>query len=240
MKNTIPAIAFLFAFAALAPAADPSPRMQMHEVMYLTPESKRLDKLKELIRRGGDINVPIAFDRMLNAGEDPSTLKPTAWALDEAVQQAREVLVTVLLANGAKLHGGELAKAAHAGSQEVSGTMVAALLLAGADVNSRYDSFTALFWASSRGNKDSVKLLLAQPGIKLDLINNDGDTALMTAVEHTNAEIVEMLVKAGANVSVTNKHGETAPSLAQKELKKQQSRLERQQGIISTLRSPPK
>ena len=80
----------LFAFAALARAADPSPRMQMHEVMYLTPESKRLDKLKELIKRGGDINVPIAFDRMLNAGEDPSTLKPTAWALDEAVRQARE------------------------------------------------------------------------------------------------------------------------------------------------------
>ncbi len=89
------------------------------------------------------------------------------------------------------------------------------------------------FGPATRETKDAVKLLLAQPGIKLDAINIDGDTALMAAAEHGHAEIVEMLLKAGANVSITDKRGETATSLAQKALAKQQA-------MLSKLQSPPK
>ena len=150
-------------------------------------------------------------------------------------------MVKLLLANGAKIHGRELAKAAFAGNQEESLAMITALLQAGADVNSRRRyGHTALFWASYRGNKNSVKLLLAQPGIKLDETDVDGDTALMAAAEHGHAEIVEMLLKAGANVSITDKRGETATTLAQKALAKQQAIVEKQQAIISKLQSPPK
>jgi len=203
MKNTVLLIMILLAFAAFAQAGDPPSKLW--DVMYRSANFKRLDQLKELIKQGADVNAPIGFDRMLREGENPSSLKGTAWPLDVAVQQARVDMVKLLLANGAKLHGGELAKAALAGNQDDSLAMTKALLQAGADANSRHDSFTALFWASFKGNKNSVKLLLAQPGIKLDETSVDGDTALMTAVEHGHAEIVELLLKAGADVSTTNK-----------------------------------
>src|SRR4029434_278469 len=167
---------------------------------------KRLEQLKELIKQGADVNAPIGFNRMLKEGENPSSSsrKATVWPLDVAVQQAQVDMVKLLLANGAKFHGGELAKAAFAGNQDESLAMVTALIEAGADVNSPDADYghTALFWASARGNKNSVKLLLAQPGIKLDAADIDGDTALLAAAEHGHAEIIEMLLKAGADVRI--------------------------------------
>jgi len=151
-------------------------------------------------------------------------------------------MVKLLLANGAKCHGGELSKAAFTGNQEESLVMVTALLEGGADPNSPDADYghTALFWSSARGNKDLVKLLLTQPGIKLDAINIDGDTALMAAVGHGEAEIVEMLLKAGANVRIINKRGETAVAIAKKGLEKQQAILRKQQDMISSLEAPSK
>jgi ankyrin repeat protein len=77
-------------------------------------------------------------------------------------------------------------------------------------------------------NAHSVKLLLAQPGLKLDETDHDGRSALMAAVEHGHTEIAEMLLKAGANVSLTDKRGQTAAALAQKTLAKQQAIVEKQ------------
>jgi ankyrin repeat protein len=246
MKNIILPIVTLFAFTALAQAGDPLPTMR--DVMYGSSvnavKMKRLEQLKELIKQGADVNAPIGFNRMLNEGEDAasSSRKPTAWPLNVAVQQAQVDMVKLLLASGAKFHGGELAKAASAGNQDESLAMVTALIQAGADVNSPDPDYrhTALFWASARGNKDSVKLLLAQPRIKLDAINIDGDTALMAAAEHGHAEIAEMLLKAGADVSITDKRGETATSFAQKTLAKQQAIVVKQQAMLSKLQSHPK
>jgi len=235
MKKTILPIVTLFAFTALVHADDPLP--EMWEVIYgpsvNAVKIQRLEQLKQLIKQGADVNAPIGFNRMLREGEEPSSSSrtPTAWPLDVAVQQAQVDMVRLLLASGAKFHGGELAKAAFAGSQDESLAMVTALIQAGADVNSPHPDYrhTALFWASFKGYKDSVKLLLAQPGIKLDANNIDGDTALMAAAENGHAEIAEMLLKAGANVNVTDKRGETATSLAQKTLAKQQATLSRLQ-----------
>jgi ankyrin repeat protein len=245
MKNTIRSLVTLVAFSVFAQADDPLPTLW--EVMYGTSVNavkfKRLEQLKELIKQGADVNAPIGYNRMLNEGENPSSSsrKPTAWLLDLAAQQAQVDMVKLLLASRAKFHGGELAKAAFAGNQDESLAMVTALIEAGADVNSPDDyGDTALFWASARGNKSSVKLLLARPGIKLDTINTDGDTALMVAAERGHAEIVEMLIEAGANVSITDKRGETATSLAQKALKMQQVIVEKQQNMISKLQSRPK
>lgn len=243
MNNTLVPILIFFAFTALTHAADPLP--EMRDVIYGTSVNalriKRLEQLKQLIKQGADINAPIGFNRMLNEGEDVATSSrtPTAWPLDVAVQQAQVEMVKLLLASGAKFHGGELAKAAFAGSQDESLAMVKALLQAGADVNSPHPDYrhTALLWASFKGYKDSVKLLLAQPGIKLDAINIDGGTALMAAAENGHAEIAEMLLKAGANVRITDERGETATSLAQKALAKQQVMVEKQQAIVSKLQS---
>jgi hypothetical protein len=237
MKNTMLPIVTLLVLGTLAQAADPADAQweKMFEVMYGDQFHKvsQLERLKSLIDQGADVNEAILFDRMARVGETRADLRGTAWPLDAAVQQARVDLVKLLLAKGAKFHGGELAKAALAGNQDESLAMITALLQAGADVNSRHDSFTALFWASYKGNKNSVKLLLAQPGIKLDETSDEGDTALMAAAERGHAEIVEMLLKAGANVDITDKQGETAITRAQKTLAKQQA-------IIEKLRSPPK
>jgi len=243
MKHIILPIVTLFVFTALAQAADPLP--ELWEVIYGTSVNaakfKRVEQLKELIRRGADVNAPIGFDRMLKEGEDASSSsrKPTAWPLDVAAQQAQVDMVKLLLASGAKFHGGELATAASAGNQVESLAMVTALIKAGADVNSPHVDYrhTALHSASYKGYKEMVKLLLAQPGIRLDAINIDGDTALMAAAEQGHAEIAEMLLKAGANVSITDKRGETATSLAQKTLAKQQAVVEKQQAMLSRLQS---
>jgi hypothetical protein len=243
MKNRIPPTAILLVFAAFAQAGDPLPTMQ--DVIYGSSVNavkfKRLEQLRELIKQGADVNAPIGFNRMLYEGENPSSSsrKATAWPLDVAVQQAQVEMVKLLLANGAKFHGGELAKAALAENQDESLAMVTALIEAGADINSPHADYgyTALFWASYRGNKNSAKLLLAQPGIKVDAIDIDGDTALMAAAEHGHAEIVELLLKAGANVSIIDKRGETATSLAQKTLAKQKATVEKQQAMISRLQS---
>jgi hypothetical protein len=238
MKNPSLAIAVLLALATFAQAADPTDAQweMMFEVMYDPKPAKdlRLEQLKSLIDEGADVNMAIGFDRMLRVGETRADLRGTAWPLDVAVQQARVDMVELLLANGAKFHGGELAKAALAGNQDQSFAMITALLKAGADVNSRHEyGFTPLFGASYKGNKNAVELLLAQPGIKLDETTDDGDTALMAAAEHGHAEIVEMLLNAGADVRITDVGGETAISRAQKTLAKQQA-------IISRLQSAPK
>jgi ankyrin repeat protein len=245
MNNPILPIAFLVALGTLAPAADPTDAQwqKMFEVMYDLPKSPKdtqLERLKALIDEGADVNAAIGFDRMLRVGETRADLRGTTWPLDVAIQRARVDMVELLLAKGAKFHGGELALAALAGNQEESLAMITALLKAGADVNSRrlfqggcsaHDyGITALSWASYKGNKNAVKLLLAQPGIKLDQTNDDGDTALMVAAENGHAEIVEMLLAAGANVSITDEAGETAITRAQKTLAKQQA-------IISRLES---
>ena len=228
VNSRILTIAILVVFGTIARAGDALP--SMFDVMYGFANFKRLEQLKELIKQGVDINAPIGFDRMLMEGEDASARKGTNWPLDVGVGQERLDMVKLLLANGAKLHGKELAMAAFARNPDDSLAMITALLQAGADANSRHDNFTALFWASFRGNIKAVKLLLAQPGIKLDQTTVDGDTALMTAVEHGHTEIVEALLKAGANVSITNNRGETASAIAHKGLEKQQA-------MISTLES---
>ena len=216
---------------------------KMFQVMYDLPrpaKDSRLERLKALIEQGADVNMAIGFDRMLRVGETRADLRPAKWPLDVAVRQGRLDMVKLLLANGAKVHGGELANAAFIANQDESFAMITVLLAAGADVNSRSDGFTALLWASYRGNKNSVKLLLAQPGIRLDETDPDGTSALMAAAERGHAEIVDMLVKAGADVTLTSENGETAATLAEKTLAKQRAVVEKQQAIISKLRPPPK
>ena len=235
MKTRILAVAMLLALATLVPAADPNDVQweKLVQVMYdLKPaKDSRLEQLKALIDEGVDVNDAIGFESLLRVGETRADRKGTAWPLDVAVQQARVDMVELLLAKGAKFHGQEMAQAAFAGNPKQSLAMITALLKAGADVNS-HDEYgsTALSWASYKGNKDLVKLLLAQPGIKVDETTVDGETALMVAAHNGHAEIVEILLKAGANVSITDEAGETAITHAQKILA-------RQQAIVSKLHS---
>ena len=64
---------------------------------------------------------------------------------------------------------------------------------------------TALMYAEDDGSN-----LLAMPGIALDIVDEDGRTALIQAVEYANLPKVKMLISRGANVNIRSNRGETA------------------------------
>ena len=49
--------------------------------------------------------------------------------------------------------------------------------------------------------------LLVNFGAKLNLSDNDGNTALNLAAENTSTEVIEALIRAGADVNIANKEG---------------------------------
>jgi ankyrin repeat protein len=88
-----------------------------------------------------------------------------------------------------------------------------ALLNAGANIDSNAHGSTALVWASHRGNKEIVRMLLYR-GANVNASMSDGNTALMWATNSGNEEIVRMLLDRGATVNASNSYGNTALSLA--------------------------
>ena len=82
--------------------------------------------------------------------------------------------------------------------------LLAYLLAAGADPNQQ-DSrtgWTALMAAAAAGAIDVVKMLLACPGLKLDLPCHSGTTALEQAKLHRRADVAACLLEAGASVRI--------------------------------------
>ena len=203
--------------------------------MYGFDDATSVERLEQLIKQGADVNAPIGFDRMLLEGEDPASASrvATTWPLDVAVQRSRLDMVTLLLKRGAKLHGTELAAAALRGQGDQALEMAKTLLNAGADANSKNNGFTALHWAAYKNNKNLVTLLLEQRGIELNTLDNDRQTPLMLAVERGSSEIVEMLVHAGASPHIKNDKGETAMTMLQQSIEKQQK-------ILTTMKSSEK
>lgn len=99
--------------------------------------------------------------------------------------------------------------------------IVTVLLDTGIDVNKRYgNDLTALMWAAGYSNDvppgdaaDMIRLLLAHDAA-LDLQDNRGWSALMTAANMGHLGVVEVLLKAGADVHLVASDGQTASKLA--------------------------
>jgi ankyrin repeat protein len=99
---------------------------------------------------------------------------------------------------------------------------------AGDDVNVRDDEGkTALILAVEKNCAEIVKALVArkkdvvddsgkiiQPKIDLNAKDSDGNTALMLAAKKGHLEVVQELMKAGADVTVKCRFGETALMMA--------------------------
>ena len=169
-------------------------------------QAKDVQRVKALLQQGADINAPIGCG--------------TFSLLDGAISTQNVEMLRFLLAHGAKPHGHELAHAAFASGHEEALRMASALLQAGMDPNVRDEFSDALIHATSRENIDLLKLLLSQPGIRLDESDDDGCTALMMAAKRGSLEMVGLLLHAGARVDVSNQRGETAASFAQQEIDK--------------------
>ena len=76
---------------------------------------------------------------------------------------------------------------------------------------------TALITASSRGSIHLVNRLIevgGEYGLNLDAQDNEGDTALMCAIDGRCEECVEILIRSGANLDIKNVKGMSAILLA--------------------------
>ena len=86
-----------------------------------------------------------------------------------------------------------------------------------ANINAKdRDGWTALIWASCKGDLEIVKLLV-ESGADIDAKDNDGWTALMRASWRGYLEIVQYLVEIGADINIKNKDGKTALDLSDTE-----------------------
>ena len=95
--------------------------------------------------------------------------------------------------------------------------IVTMLLQAGADHNlqsidypdvaggSSNVGFTALMWAIFNKHNEMAKLLIEAENAQLNLQTKDGETALILASQGGNKEVVQFLIDAGADLSITNK-----------------------------------
>jgi ankyrin repeat protein len=99
-----------------------------------------------------------------------------------------------------------LAEAVERGNREI----MAVLISAGADVNTRSDAGrTALMSLSEKASPELVRDLVFA-GAKLNARDDAGNSALMNASSSSSASVLSELIKIGAQVDATNSSGETA------------------------------
>ena len=60
-----------------------------------------------------------------------------------------------------------------------------------------------------KGHVEVVEVLLAVPEVDVNAVNSDGRTALHCAARFAHAEVVRMLVDAGADVNAADNNGYT-------------------------------
>ena len=128
-----------------------------------------------------------------------------------AVKQGDDEAVKTIIASGANVNTHSMGRVAllqaffmgHHGCAK-------ALVAAGVDVNApdRHGS-SLLLVAASRGDLQSIKLLLATPHVDLNVARNDGWNALMSAAFKGQAECIRILVDSGADVNATTNNGWT-------------------------------
>lgn len=154
-----------------------------------------------------------AFDSLLAEHVDVNSAQPDgATPLAWAVYLNQEETADRLIKAGAKVNAADeygetpLTLACGIGN----GTLIEKLLAAGADANAaRWNGETALMIASRTGTAAGVKLLLAH-GAKVDAVDSrKGQNALMWAAAEGHSDIVDLLIKSGADVKLTSVAGFT-------------------------------
>lgn len=145
---------------------------------------------------------------LLAEGADVHALHKGCSLLSLAVgSRGRVEMVETLLAAGARIHSeadNDDCPLVLRAVQSMNDLTVAALLAAGADVNSakRCNDLTALHWAAVGGGTSTVRLLLAG-GANVNARGAGGRTALIGASYMGHPDIVQQLLAAGADVSLT-------------------------------------
>lgn len=210
MKATGVLCSLLLATGTLA--AEPPNWAQMQSAVLREHD---LDRIRSLVAAGVDPNAPIGC----------GTFAP----LDGAISQGSLEMVTLLLSLGAKPTDTQMVRAVAAPTPDAL-AMVKLLLAAGASINARdyyskpEDRYSnPIHQAVSRGSGEMVAYLLSQQGIELNNPDVVGYTPLMGAVAKGDAQIVDMLLAAGADPRWKNKAGLDAAAVAERVIKQQQS-----------------
>ena len=120
-----------------------------------------------------------------------------------AVAQKHADLVKVLIDAGADIETRDkeswtpLMYACKNGSQPI----VKMLVEAGAEVRAaQKDGYTSFIFAAGFGHTETVRYLVGLPQIDLSHKDKDGHTSLLAAVERAGADVVEVLLDAGADI----------------------------------------
>lgn len=211
-----------------------------NELYYTTKLTGDLEKIKDLIRHGVNVNSYIygktaLMQLLLCTKEDSEAVKivleaganPNLIAKDPSWQNSTPIFLTIendnvpltkrLIAAGADTNSvcrglTPLLKAAEKGHTGV----VELLIDAKANVNKQgKHGYTPLMWAAYSGYCQILQMLL-DARAHLDIQDNEGNTALIWAVYNKHCNTTKMLIEAGANAHLASKKYGTALELAQK------------------------
>jgi len=182
----------------------------------MTPdESQALEKDREYLEVGGDINARLRWGRqtrlisaarlnqrsradyLIRHGAAPHPRDALGWtALGVAVRNGHREMVELLLSHGVRANE-------HGVLHLAEEPALAALLIdRGADVNDGMGcGWTPLHRAANYGRKDMIELLLSR-GAKVNGVSGDGYTPLGRALEQRHREAAEVLLDAGAEIDL--------------------------------------
>jgi ankyrin repeat protein len=176
--------------------------------LFIAAESKRKNIVKLLLEHGAIADAP---------GRSETT------PLSAAAFNGNDTIIRQLLAAGAKPatpdQSGKspIIYAAARGFKSI----VEVFLSAGVDINAKYEhSLTLLMWASGHSNDVppteglALATMLVDRGAKFDEVDDRGKSALIIATELGHIEIVQELLRRGANRSIKDKEGKSAADFA--------------------------
>ncbi|MBC6415886.1 MAG: ankyrin repeat domain-containing protein [Bdellovibrionales bacterium] len=161
-----------------------------------------LDLIKDLMKEGGNVNVPDTYGQTTLHIVSALGYKNIAGLL---IKNGAEVNVKNIVDSQTPLHYTFL----HSKEE-----LAKLLIESGAEVNARdKKGQTPLHYASWFGNIELAKFSL-ESGAEVNAKNNKGQTPLHYASMKCNQEIAVLLIKSGANESIKDKSGKTAKELA--------------------------
>ncbi len=164
-----------------------------------------------------ELNDPRAVTTLLRRGIDPNLLDDRGrMALFMAVrEESLKALDALLLAPNVLVDKPNTNDETALMIAAIRGSLpaVKALVQRGASVNR--EGWTPLHYAAS-GPDNGVAGFLVSQGAKIDARSPNGSTPLMMAARYGSTDVVPVLLKAGADPSLTNEQGLTAADFAQR------------------------
>ncbi|KAK9811376.1 hypothetical protein WJX72_002779 [[Myrmecia] bisecta] len=123
----------------------------------------------------------------------------------DAVRHKHSEVVAFLKRSGARLNHDKAKGALFKAAVEGDAAYVELLINNGMDPNtSDYNQRTPLHLAASNGHLHIVQFLCAQPGIKLNPLDGNGNTPLMDAIRHNQLALQVALLAAGGHLGDVN------------------------------------